>query len=163
MGKVYQIQKKQFIPAQRSEVWDFFSRPQNLAAITPPEMKFRVLNATPSNHIYPGQIIEYKVCPLGGLSIYWMTEITQVKEGRLFIDEQRVGPYRLWHHQHHFNAVEGGVEMTDIVHYQLPMGWLGNLAHGLFVKKRLEAIFDFRFQKAEEIFAGIPLKANFIS
>ncbi len=162
MGKVYRIHRKQFIPAQRSEVWDFFSRPQNLAAITPPDMKFQVLNASQSNRMYPGQIIEYKVCPMAGLSLYWMTEITQVREGRLFIDEQRVGPYKLWHHQHHFNLVEGGVEMTDIIHYQLPLGWLGDLAHSLFVRKRLANIFDFRFQKTEEIFGRSPRLAKFI-
>jgi ligand-binding SRPBCC domain-containing protein len=162
MSRIYSIHKKQFIPAHRSEVWDFFSRPQNLANITPPDMKFRVLNISHTDHMYPGQIIEYKVCPAAGISMYWMTEITQVKEGRFFIDEQRVGPYKLWHHQHHFKAVEGGMEMTDIIHYQLPLGWLGDLAHALFVRKRLEGIFDFRFQKAEEIFGRSPQVAKFI-
>jgi len=154
MGKVYQIHRKQFIPAQPPEVWDFFSRPQNLATITPGNMKFQVLSAANSAHIYPGQVIEYKVFPLFGIPVYWKNEIMQVKETELFVDEQRKGPYKLWHHQHYFKAVEGGVEMTDIVYYELPLGWLGRLAHVLFVQKRLEDIFEFRRRKTEEIFGG---------
>ena len=87
-----------------------------------------------------------------GIPIYWMTEITQVEDKKFFIDEQRFGPYSLWHHQHHFREVEGGVEMTDIVHYKLPLGFLGDIAHALFVKKQLKGIFDYRFKIVEEMF-----------
>jgi ligand-binding SRPBCC domain-containing protein len=100
--------------------------------------------------MYAGQIIEYTVSPVLGIPLYWMTEITHVQEGRHFIDEQRFGPYQLWHHQHHFEAIPGGVLMRDIVHYKIPLGWLGDLAHFLFVKKQLQGIFSFRYQVIED-------------
>jgi hypothetical protein len=96
--------------------------------------------------MYAGQIIEYTVKPLLGIPLYWMTEITHVQEGAYFVDEQRFGPYIMWHHQHHFKEVTGGVMMTDIVHYKIPLGFLGDIAHWLFVKKQLQGIFDFRFK-----------------
>jgi ligand-binding SRPBCC domain-containing protein len=102
--------------------------------------------------MYAGQLIEYKVKPVLGIPMYWMTEITQVKDQSYFIDEQRFGPYTLWHHQHHFKAIPGGVEMTDIIHYRIPLGWLGRLANRLFVAKKLEGIFSYRFKKVEEMF-----------
>jgi ligand-binding SRPBCC domain-containing protein len=102
--------------------------------------------------MYPGQIIEYKVRPVLGIPLYWMTEITHVADQQYFVDEQRFGPYSLWHHQHHFKAVEGGVEMTDIVHYKLPLGWLGDIANNLFVKAQLKKIFAYRYQKTEALF-----------
>jgi ligand-binding SRPBCC domain-containing protein len=102
--------------------------------------------------MYPGQLIEYTVRPLLGIPLYWMTEITHVQEGVYFVDEQRFGPYALWHHQHHFTAIEGGVEMSDIVHYKIPMGPLGQLANTLFVAAQLRQIFDYRYKKVEELF-----------
>lgn len=102
--------------------------------------------------MYPGQIIEYKVSPVLGIPIYWMTEITHVEAHQFFVDEQRFGPYRLWHHQHHFKEVEGGVEMVDIVHYKIPFGWLGDLANFLFVRKKLKTIFNYRYQAIEALF-----------
>jgi ligand-binding SRPBCC domain-containing protein len=102
--------------------------------------------------MYAGQIIEYKVKPILGIPLYWMTEITQVKDQQYFIDEQRFGPYTLWHHQHHFKAVPEGVEMTDIVHYKIPLGFIGRIANTIFVQKQLKNIFDFRFKAAEEYF-----------
>ena len=102
--------------------------------------------------MYPGQIIEYKVSPVLNIPIYWMTEITHVADKKYFVDEQRFGPYEMWHHQHHFKSVEGGVEMTDIVHYKLPFWFLGDIAHFLFVKKQLQGIFDYRFTKTEKLF-----------
>jgi len=104
--------------------------------------------------MYAGQIIEYKVKPVLGIPVYWMTEITQVKDKQFFIDEQRFGPYSLWHHQHHFKAIPGGVEMTDIIHYKNPLGFIGRIANSLFIKKKLEGIFQYRFQKAEELFGA---------
>jgi ligand-binding SRPBCC domain-containing protein len=95
--------------------------------------------------MYPGQIIEYTVKPVLGIPLYWMTEITHVEDHKYFVDEQRFGPYSMWHHQHHFKEIEGGVEMTDIVHYKLPLGILGDIAHALFVKAQLTHIFDYRF------------------
>lgn len=107
-------------------------------------MRFTVKNGPHAGKMYPGLIIEYSIRPLLGIPVYWMTEITQVAPLRYFIDEQRFGPYSFWHHQHHFEAKDDGTEMTDIVHYRLPLGPLGTLAHRLFVRKRLEAIFDYR-------------------
>jgi ligand-binding SRPBCC domain-containing protein len=99
--------------------------------------------------MYEGLMIEYTVRPLLGIPMNWVTEIKTVKDLELFVDEQRVGPYKIWHHEHHFKEVEGGVEMTDIVSYMLPMGILGRMMHPIIVKKKLEEIFDFRFKAVE--------------
>lgn len=101
-------------------------------------------------------IITYKVSPIGGIKLNWMTEITQVEHGKYFIDEQRFGPFKFWHHQHHFKAVPDGVEMTDILTYGLPIGIFGQIAHGLFVKKRLKEIFDFRREKTATLLGAMP-------
>ncbi|HEX5652602.1 MAG TPA: SRPBCC family protein [Chitinophagaceae bacterium] len=149
---VHSIKTIQQIPVSLEQAWDFFSNPANLQTITPATMGFTVISKNHGDRMYAGQIIEYTVKPLLGISVYWMTEITHVKENEFFVDEQRKGPYVLWHHQHHFRAIPGGVEMTDIIHYKNP-GWLlGYLANSLFVKKKLQNIFDYRFQKVEEIF-----------
>ena len=148
---VYSLKAVQQLPVSIDRAWDFFSSPANLQLITPPEMDFRVISFHHGTKIYPGQIIEYKLKPLLGISVYWMTEITHVQEGRSFVDEQRFGPYSLWHHQHHFRSIDGGVEMTDIVHYKLPLAFVGQLAHGLLVRKKLNRIFQYRHQKIEEL------------
>jgi ligand-binding SRPBCC domain-containing protein len=142
----------QRIPASLEEVWHFFSDPRNLNRITPTHMKFSVISSHHGDRLYAGQIFEYKVSPLLGIPLYWMTEITHVRPPYYFVDEQRKGPYSFWQHQHHFRELDGGVEMTDIVHYRLPLGFLGNLANGLFVVKKLRSIFSYRFAKVEEVF-----------
>jgi ligand-binding SRPBCC domain-containing protein len=152
MSKVYSLSTVQQLPISLAEAWDFFSRPQNLQQITPANMGFQIISQHHGPVMYPGQIIEYKVRPVLGIPLYWMTEITHVEPQRFFVDEQRFGPYSLWHHQHHFKAIPGGVEMTDIVHYKLPLWFLGDIAHGLFVKKQLQHIFDYRKKKVEELF-----------
>ena len=134
------------------KAWDFFSSPANLQQITPSSLGFSIISKFHGDKMYAGQIIEYKVRPVMGIPLYWMTEITHVTEGRYFVDEQRFGPYSLWHHQHHFRVVEGGVEMTDIVHYKLPFWFLGDIANSLLVKRQLKGIFDFRFKKVESLF-----------
>ncbi len=144
MSKVYSFKKIQVIPASIEEVWEFFSNPANLPQITPANLRFKVISAHHGEVIYSGQIIEYKVSPVLGIPLYWMTEITHYDKHKYFIDEQRFGPYSLWHHQHHFREVPGGVEMTDIVHYKLPFWFFGDIANTLFVKKQLEGIFEFR-------------------
>jgi ligand-binding SRPBCC domain-containing protein len=149
---VHTLTHKQQIPAMGEAVWDFFSNAGNLQVITPEYMDFRVLNEEPLGEIYPGMLIRYKVSPLMKVPLFWMTEITAVRRYRLFVDEQRKGPYKMWHHQHLFEENDQGVLMTDIVHYELPLGPLGSLAHGLVVKKQLKEIFDFRRQKVEELF-----------
>ena len=145
MSKVYSLKTTQKIPISLSQAWDFFSRPDNLKDITPPQLGFEVISQHHGEKMYPGQIIEYMVRPILGIPLYWMTEITHVQDKQYFIDEQRFGPYSLWHHQHHFKEAEGGVEMTDIVHYKLPLWLLGDIAQAVIVKKQLQAIFDFRF------------------
>jgi ligand-binding SRPBCC domain-containing protein len=143
---------QQQVPASGDTVWAFFSDPHNLAVITPAYMNFRVLNEEPLGEIYPGMLIRYKVSPLMKVPMFWMTEITAVRRYRLFVDVQRRGPYKLWHHQHLFEENDHGVLMTDLVNYELPLGPLGNLAHSLIVRKQLREIFDYRRQKVEEIF-----------
>lgn len=144
MSKVYSFQTTQIIPAPISEIWDFFSSADNLEDITPKGMGFKVISRFSGNKIYAGQVIEYTVRPLLGIPVYWMTEITHVEKHRYFVDEQRFGPYSLWHHQHHFKEVEGGVEMTDIVHYKIPYWFFGDIANAILVRKKLKGIFDFR-------------------
>jgi len=133
------------------EAWDFFSSPANLQKITPEKLGFKIVSKHHGEKMYAGQIIEYYVKPLFGIPLYWMTEITHVADKKYFIDEQRFGPYSMWHHQHHFKETPDGVEMTDIVHYKLPFGILGELAHTLFVKKQLQGIFDYRFKVVEDL------------
>lgn len=152
MSKVYSLKTVQKIPVSLETAWDFFSNPANLSAITPAEMNFKIISQHHGERMYCGQIIEYKVSPLPGIRMYWMTEITHVEENKFFVDEQRFGPYSLWHHQHHFKAIDGGVEMTDIVHYKIPFWIAGDIAHGLFVKQKLEQIFRYRFDAVEKLF-----------
>lgn len=152
MSKVYSLKTVQTIPVSLDEAWDFFSSPANLQTITPDSLGFKIISKHHGEKMYAGQIIEYKVSPLLGIPLYWMTEITHVDDKKYFVDEQRFGPYSLWHHQHHFKAVPGGVEMTDIVHYKLPLWFLGDMAHALFVKKQLQHIFDYRYKKTAAIF-----------
>ena len=148
----YSFQTIQRIPISLEQAWDFFSNPANLQRITPGEMGFEIVSTFHGTTMYPGQLIEYTVKPLLGIPLYWMTEITHVQDMQYFIDEQRFGPYSLWHHQHHFKAVEGGVEMTDIVHYRIPLGPLGGFANTLFVRTKLKKIFDFRYEAVENLF-----------
>ncbi len=148
----HSIKTVQKIPVSLDEAWAFFSNPANLQAITPEGMGFTIISRYHGDVMYAGQLIEYKVRPVAGIPIYWMTEITQVKDRAYFIDEQRFGPYSLWHHQHHFKEIPGGVEMTDIVHYKNPLGILGRIANTLFVKQKLNSIFDYRYKKVEEMF-----------
>ncbi len=115
-------------------------------------MKFKVINDTFSDTMYEGQIIEYTVRPLLGIPLYWMTEITHVRDKIYFIDEQRFGPYSLWHHQHHFKETKDGVEMTDLLHYKVPLYAVGRLVNRLLVRKQVEKIFEYRYRKVEEMF-----------
>jgi ligand-binding SRPBCC domain-containing protein len=150
---MYQLKRTQFIKADIQTCWEFFSSPKNLKLITPPYMGFEVKVDLPEK-MYEGLMIEYTVKPLLGIPMSWITEIKTVKENEFFVDEQRKGPYSIWHHEHHFKQVEGGVEMTDIVSYVIPLGILGKIAHPIVVRKKLEEIFAYRFQKVEEIFNG---------
>ncbi len=152
MSKTYALKFIQKIPGSLDEAWKFFSDPANLVKITPTAFDFKVISKHHGDKMYPGQIIEYKVKPLLGIPFYWMTEITHVKDKEFFVDEQRYGPYSLWHHQHLFKAIEGGVEMTDIVHYKLPMWFIGDIANALMVRRKLNYVFQYRFEQVEKIF-----------
>ncbi|MET4143015.1 SRPBCC family protein [Pedobacter sp. UYP1] len=159
--KAFHLKFSQFLPISLSEAWDFFSSPMNLAKITPKEMAFTVTSPIQADEkMYPGMIITYKVSPVAGIKLNWMTEITQVSDQKYFIDEQRFGPYKFWHHQHHFKAVPGGVEMTDLLTYGLPMGIFGNIANSIFVARKLQQIFNFRRQKTIELFGDYTAAAT---
>ena len=135
---------KQFIARPLDEVWNYFSRPENLNEITPPDMAFDILSPVAGVSMYEGMLIRYKVSPFRGIKMNWVTEITHIKEGQYFVDEQRLGPYALWHHEHHFEEQPGGVRMTDLLHYQVPYGIIGAIADSLVVNRRVEEIFRFR-------------------
>lgn len=148
---MYSLHRRQKLPATPEKVWDFISDPKNLAVITPPEMGFKTLSGD-ERKMFPGQIIHYTITPILGFRIEWVTEITHVETGRYFVDEQRHGPYALWHHKHFLREIPGGVEMEDLIHYRLPMGFLGKMAHPFLVRPQLERIFEFRHRKLVEIF-----------
>ncbi|MEM6525160.1 MAG: SRPBCC family protein [Bacteroidota bacterium] len=151
--KVYKLERIQFLPIKIDEAWDFFSSPRNLKEITPDYMKFVITYISGQESMYAGQLISYIVHVLPGIPVRWTTEITHVEEPSYFVDEQRFGPYALWHHQHHFKEVEGGIEMTDIVNYAIPWGILGRFADWLFVGKKVKSIFDYRFEVLEKKFS----------
>lgn len=149
--KIYRLQRTQCLPIDLGKAWGFFSDASNLPEITPSWMKFQVLSLLPKQ-IYPGMIAIYKVQPFKGIMMNWVTEITHVIDQQLFVDEQRFGPYSFWHHEHHFSEVPGGVKIDDIIHYALPLGPLGRLAHQLIVINKLQQVFDYRFQELEKRF-----------
>ncbi|MFN8286814.1 MAG: SRPBCC family protein [Chitinophagales bacterium] len=150
----YQFQRVQNIPASKAEVWDFISSPANLKEITPPSMGFIITSANLPAKMYAGMIISYKVTPLLGIPLTWVTEITQVVDGAYFIDEQRIGPYALWHHQHKLVEIPGGICMTDIISYEPPFGPLGAIANTLFISNKLKEIFDYRFEAVVKRFGA---------
>lgn len=146
------IHCQQLLPIGINEAWDFFSSPQNLNLITPKDMVFEIKNSLPEK-MYKGLIITYKVRPFLNIPLNWVTEITQVEDQRFFIDEQRIGPYRLWHHEHHFEQTTNGVLVTDLLYYSIGKSFLGWLAGVLFVHKKVRNIFKYREQKLNEIFS----------
>lgn len=141
--KIYHLHREQFLPISIQESWSFFSDPSNLEAITPPRMKFAIQHLSGTG-MYPGKLIRYRITIFPFYRANWLTEITAVKEQEYFIDDQRIGPYALWHHYHHFQEVENGVLMTDEVTYALPFGWLGQWAHALLIGRELNGIFEHR-------------------
>lgn len=149
----YSIKSRQHLPVSLEEAWAFFSSPNNLQKITPGNMNFTITSDRKDGEkMYPGQIITYTLTPIFGIRVKWMTEITHVVDGHYFIDEQRFGPYRLWHHKHTFIATPNGTDMYDEVNYVLPFGFFGTIAHRLFVRKRIEEIFRYRTKVVEELF-----------
>lgn len=149
--KIYTLHKKQNLPISVDEAWFFFSDPKNLKTITPDYMSFDILSGA-DRPMFSGQIIQYIVTPILGIKTKWVTEITHVVDKEYFVDEQRFGPYRLWHHKHFIKPIDGGIEMEDIVDYKLPFGFIGQLVHPIIVKPKLEEIFNYRTKKLEALF-----------
>ena len=148
----YQFKRTQLVQASLEELWDFISSPANLSKITPENMGFKITSGGLPDKMYPGMIISYRVRPLPFFSTTWVTEITHVSNLKYFVDEQRVGPYSMWHHEHILEPKENGILMTDIVSYAPPLGFLGRIANSLIIKNRLAHIFDFRTKAVEKIF-----------
>lgn len=152
---IHILRKKQILRASREEAWQFFSSPHNLARITPPELCFDVLTKDLPERIYAGLMIAYRVRPLLGIPLTWLTEITHVREGECFVDEQRIGPYAIWHHEHRFHVIgDGCIEMEDRVTYVLPLQPIGDLVHPFLVKPQLDRIFAHREKVVRELFPG---------
>ena len=159
--KLFQLHSKQPLPISRDVAWEFLSNPNNLATITPDHMGFNIL-AGADRPMFPGQIIQYKVSPFPGYVTKWVTEITHMQQGAYFVDEQRFGPYSLWHHKHFINPISEGVEMEDIIDLKLPYGILGQLGYHL-TKNQLVKIFEYRAQKLNELFGRIDGRPNSLS
>jgi ligand-binding SRPBCC domain-containing protein len=153
--KLHHFTREQLLPISLGEAWDFFSSPRNLGELTPGDFGFRIVHC-PAEKMHEGQIIEYRVKVAPALWLPWVTEIKAVEEGRGFIDEQRFGPYKFWHHRHRLEAVPGGVKVGDLIHYGLPFGIFGGIAHALFVRRQLETIFEFRRSQLERRFGKMP-------
>ena len=149
--KIYRLHKRQNLPITKEQAWSFLSDPKNLKRITPDHMGFNILSGA-DRPMFAGQIIQYMVTPILGIKTKWVTEITHLVDNEYFVDEQRFGPYSLWHHKHFIKEIDGGVEMEDIIDYKLPMGILGQLAHPLLVKPKLKEIFEYRSKALEELF-----------
>ena len=152
--KIYTKSSKQNLPITIQEAWEFLSNPKNLKTITPDYMGF-IIESGADRPMFPGQIIEYIVTPVLGIKTKWVTEITHVQELHYFVDEQRFGPYSLWHHKHFLKEIPGGVEMEDIIHYKIPLGFIGQLVHPILVKPKLDEIFDYRRKKLIDLFGEI--------
>ena len=150
---IHTLSVRQKLPISLDDAWSFLSDPTNLKMITPDYMRFEITSDTqPGNTMFEGQIISYRVSPLPGIRMSWVTEITHVKHQRYFVDEQRFGPYRMWHHEHWINPIDGGVDMLDRVSYKIPLGPIGKIAQHIIVGRQLQGIFTYRIDKLHEIF-----------
>ncbi len=155
--KLYTLHATQKLPISLEQAWEFLSNPANLKVITPDYMTFNIVSGA-DRPMYAGQMIEYIVTPLLGIKTSWVSEITHVEPFKYFVDEQRYGPYAMWHHKHFIKAIEGGVEMEDLIHYKVPLGFLGKLVHPYLIKPKLQEIFDYRTQALETKFGKYPSK-----
>ena len=150
---VYSLRAEQFLRGSHEKIADYFSRPENLNELTPEDMDFKITSRHLPEKTYAGQIITYDIEILPGIRSAWVTEITRMEEGTMFIDEQRFGPYRMWHHEHHFEKIdENTVKMTDLISYKLPFGFLGRMVAGKIIQNKLRKIFTYRFQRCENLF-----------
>ena len=142
--KIYTLHREQRLEKSVDEVWKFLSNPENLSRITPEEMDFKIVNMSIKNQTYAGQLISYRIGLFPGVRLNWLTEITHVNAPDYFVDEQRFGPYSFWHHQHILQEDEDGVTMIDEVNYAIPFGLIGQFIHWIFIKKKLNSIFNYR-------------------
>lgn len=149
---IHQLHRKQQLNTSLEEAWSFISSPANLKLITPDYMGFEIKSPHLPDEMYPGMMISYKVSPLLGIDMTWVTEITQVKNHQFFVDEQRVGPYKLWHHEHHIEPNDDGVMMTDLLTYQLHLGIMGDVMNRVLVRRKIDEIFDYRQRKLNQLF-----------
>lgn len=149
--KIHHLETYQKLPIGLDEAWEFFSTPKNLDMLTPDDMSFNIISGA-DDKAYAGQLITYKIKPLFNIPMNWVTEITHCVHQKYFTDEQRFGPYKFWHHQHHFNEVKDGVIMKDVLNYALPFGLLGELMGKLMLHKKVQQIFSYREEKLNEIF-----------
>ncbi len=149
---IYKLESTTIIHSDIETVWNFFSKPENLNELTPAEMQFEIITPQPLPEMFQGQIIEYIIAPFPFVRFKWTSEITQCEKGILFVDEQKSGPYKYWHHEHRFIIKGSEVHMTDTVKYALPLGFLGRIAHIIFVKKKLANIFTFREEIVQQVF-----------
>jgi ligand-binding SRPBCC domain-containing protein len=149
---LHTIKVHQKLPVSLDKIWDFLSSPENLSKITPSNLGFKILSESEGEKMYAGMIINYKIKPIFGIPVKWVSEITHTQDLNYFVDEQRFGPYKFWHHKHFLKMIKGVVEIIDIVHYKIPFWFFGDLFNFLFIRKRLENIFDYRYKKLEEIF-----------
>ena len=154
--KIYRLETIQNLPISKSHAWDFLSNPKNLKRITPDYMGFKIINGT-ADKMYAGQIIQYMVTPVMGIPTKWVTEITHVDDGNYFVEEQRFGPYSLWHHKHFIKAIKNGVEMKDIIDYKIPLGIIGRIAQPILVAPKLKEIFEYRKNALIELFGTYKL------
>lgn len=152
--KLHSLIQNQCLPISRAEAWAFFSNPKNLEALSPPDVRFEI-TSPPSERTYEGQIVTYRIQVFPLVRVSWVTEIKALEDGVAFVDEQRFGPYRFWHHRHSFEDIPGGVRMHDVVHYGLGMGPFGAIAHALVVRRKLESIFQFRREALEKRFGKL--------
>jgi len=150
---IHRLHQQQLIPASIEDVWAYFSNPENLNELTPPDMSFEITHSG-QKEMYPGQLIEYRVQFIRGIKSRWLTEIAHVRQHAYFVDEQRIGPYQFWYHEHWFETVDDGVRITDHVTYAMPFSLLGEVVHAFWIQKRLTAIFDYRQRKIIELFGA---------
>ena len=148
---IHRLRRIQLVSTPLEEIWSYFSTPKNLNTMTPPHMQFEIIYGD-DERMFQGQLIEYRVQLMPMVTSRWLTEITHVQEQVSFVDEQRIGPYRFWHHTHHFDAIEGGTRITDQITYALPFEPFGDLVHHVWVRKQLKQIFDFLREKLQELF-----------
>jgi ligand-binding SRPBCC domain-containing protein len=148
----HQLKYSQKLNCTIDEAWDFITSPINLEGITPKSMSFKITSDNPEQKIYPGMIITYKVAPLLGVKMPWVTEITHCEDHKYFVDEQRLGPYKMWHHQHILEDHKTHVVMKDIITYIPPFGIIGSIANALFIRNKVSSIFDYRYKILEERF-----------